>query len=167
MRTSPAWAGRTVLEGQFRGDEPLVGHRGDDVAVADAVLGRRAQLRAPGAVDGLDAAHVRPGLPAEGAGVHGERAAQGAGNAGEELRRPQTPLDALAGDARAGDAGLGAHHGLAQALERIERAVHADDDAADAAVAHQQVAAEPDPGDRHLARAGCAGTRRGPRGRAA
>ena len=48
--------------------------------------------------------HVPPGLAAEGAGVHGQRAAERARDAGEEFRGTQAPLHALARDARAGDA---------------------------------------------------------------
>src|SRR6516165_6228795 len=144
----------TALEAELHADEPLIGRRCDHLAVADAILGRLPAARAPAPVDGLEGAHVRPGFPAKRAGVHGQRAAERAGNAGKELRGTQPPLDALPRDARAGDARLGVHGGLGEPLEGIERAVGADDDAAQAAIAHQQVAAEPDPVDGHVRRRG-------------
>src|SRR5262249_53899750 len=72
------------------------------------------------------------------------------GDAGKELRRSQPPLDALPRDARTGDARLSADGGLGEPLERVERAVGADDDAAQATIADQQVAAESDPEDGHV-----------------
>src|SRR5215469_8381316 len=128
---------RAALEVELRADEPLIGLRCDHLAVAHAILGGLAPVRAPATVDGLEGAYVRPRLPAEGSGVHGQRAAECAGDAGKELRRSQPPLDALPRDTRAGDARLPAHRRLGEPLERIERAVGADDDAAQAAVAYQ------------------------------
>src|SRR6516162_2611145 len=61
---------RTALEVELRADEPLIGLRCDHLAVAHAILVRVAPARAPATVDGLEGAHVRPGL-AEGSGVHG------------------------------------------------------------------------------------------------
>ena len=52
-------------------------------------------------------------------------------------------------------------------LELVEHAVRVDHGAANAAVAHEQVAAEPDPHHRRVAARGCAGTPRGRRRRAA
>src|SRR5580765_4426423 len=138
-----------LLKLQACADEPFLRHRRRHVAVAHLVLVALARVRGAAAVDGLDALDVAPGLPAEGTGVHGERPAEGARDTGKELGGPQAPLDALAGDARAGDAGFGAHRGVVHALEGLKGAVRADDDAADAPIAHQQVAAQTNPLDRH------------------
>src|SRR2546421_1854558 len=141
---------RTALEAQARGDEPFLGRGRDDLTVADAVLAGRALVRLTAAVDGFHAEHVAPGFPAKGAGVHRQGAAEGPGNAGKELRGPESPLDALPRDACTGDTGLDLHRGLGDAREGIERAVRADDDPLEAPVTHQQVAAEPDEVDRHI-----------------
>ena len=53
--------------------------------------------------------HMPPGLAAQGAGIHGQRAAQGAGDAGKEFSGPQAPFHALTRDARTGHAGFGAN----------------------------------------------------------
>src|SRR5213080_2715067 len=112
----------------------------------------RTSLSCAAGVDGRDGEHVPPGFPAEGAGVHRERASERARDAREEFRGPEPPLDALPRDARTGDARLGAHRALAGAVEEIERAVRAHDHALQAAVAHQEVAPEPDPVDGHRGR---------------
>src|SRR5262249_4348888 len=93
----------TALEAELRPEKPLLRHRRDDLAVTHPVFSRCAAVCAAAAIDGLERAHVLPGLPAEGPGVHGQRTAEGAGNAGKELRRSQSPLDALSRDARARD----------------------------------------------------------------
>src|SRR5213082_488307 len=142
----------TALEAQARLEEPFIRLRRDDLAVADPVLGRGAGARRAAAVDGRDGEHVPPGFPTEGAGVHRKRTSERARDAGEEFRGPEPPLDALPGDARTGDARLGAHRALAGAVEEIERAVRAHDHALQAAVAHQEVAPEPDPVDGHRGR---------------
>ncbi len=54
--------------------------------VADRVVGRRAHLEATVAPHHLDADDVAPRLAAVAAGVHRERAADGARNAGQEFR---------------------------------------------------------------------------------
>src|SRR2546429_1181748 len=152
-RAHPALGrGGTALEAQARLEEPFIRLRPDDLGVADPVLGRGAGARRAAAVDGRDGEHVPPGFPAEGAGVHRERTSERARDAREEFRGPKPPLDALPGDARTGDARLGAHRALAGAVEEIERAVRAHDHALQAAVAHQQVAPEPDPVDGHRGR---------------
>ena len=70
-------------------------------------------------------------------------------------------------DARAGDARFAEHarSGCARSSRSSVPCVR-DDHAAQPAVAHQQVAAEPDPVDRHVRRAARAGTRRARCGRA-
>jgi len=146
VRAGPA------LEDELRCEEPFIGLRRDHLAVAHPILGGLAPAHAPAAVDRLHRTHVRPGLSAKGPGVHGQCATEGARNTRKELRRSQPPLDALPRDARAGGAGFTAHAGFGEPLERIECAVGADDDAAQAAIAHQQIAAEPDPVNGHLCR---------------
>ena len=54
-------------------------------AVADAVVGRGADRERAVAQEHFDAHHVGPRLPAVAARVHRQRAADGAGDAGEEL----------------------------------------------------------------------------------
>src|SRR5690348_7209625 len=88
----------TALEAELRREEPFLRYRRDYLAVADAIFLGRAAVRAPAAIDGFERAYVRPGLSAESTGVHRQRPAQGAGNAGKELRRSQSPLDALSCD---------------------------------------------------------------------
>src|SRR6185312_2644566 len=144
--------GRPDLEAQSRGDEPLLRHGRVDMTVTDGVLARRPAMLAALPIDGLDLHDVPPGLTAKGAGIHRKGAAQRAGDAGEELRRAETPFDALSGDTGTGDSGL-AMHGLGPiALQPVQHAVRADDDSGDSAVAHQQVASESDPADRHIGR---------------
>ena len=154
---------RARLEAEGPGDEPLARDRRRHAAVAVAVFGGIPAVPGAAAIDGLDLGHARPGLAAPGPRVHRERAADRAGNAGKEIRGPELPLRALAAEPRAGDAGLRANAVGADALERIQDPVHRDHDAADAAVAHQEVAAEPDPGHGHLRRQLRAGMPRGPR----
>src|SRR5262249_47664907 len=125
-----------VLEGELRREEPLVRDRRVDVAIARLVLARLARVRPAVTIDRFDLEHVIPRLAAECTGVHRERATHRAGNAGEELGGAKAPLDALSGDARAGDTGFGEHRGLALAFETIERAVRGDDDPVESAVAH-------------------------------
>ena len=80
--------------------------------------------------------HVLPGLATERAGIHGERAAQGAGNSGEEIRRSKSPLDALFGDARAGYAGFAIDNALRNTLQPVEHTVRQDGGATQSTVAN-------------------------------
>src|SRR5690348_11829992 len=122
------------------------------MTVTHPVLARGPAMLAASAVDRLDFDDMPPSFAAEGAGVHYERSAKRPRNAREELRRTKAPPDALPGDARAGDTGLAVHHVGSGTLQPIEGAVHADNDARDASVAHQQIAAEADPAHRHIGR---------------
>src|SRR5581483_7008993 len=131
-------------------DEPLLGDRPHDVPVADFVLGGSARVLTTAPVHRLHLDDVMPGLAAEGAGIHGESPAESSRNAREELRRTQAPLDALLGEPRTGHAGLAVHGDLIEAVQPIERAERADDDARQAPVANQQIAAETDPVNGHL-----------------
>ena len=116
-------------------------------AVSEPVVGGGAPPVPAAAVDRLDFADHRPGLPPEGARVHRQRTAHRAGDAGEELAPGQPVACREPGDARAGGAGLDAE---ALRPDRLHRAQPGggDDRAAHPAVAHQQVAAEPDPQQR-------------------
>ena len=138
------------LETEGRREEPFARDRRRHAAVAVAVLGGSAAMALAAPVDRLDFGHARPGLAAPGARVHRERAADRARDAGEEVRGPDQPFRALPAEPGAGHARLRAHALRAHALERVQDAVHREHGAADAAVAHQQVAAEPDPGHGHF-----------------
>src|SRR6185312_10102329 len=117
--------GRADLEPQPRGDEPLLRDGRLDMTITDGILTRRPAMLTALPIDGLDLHDVPPGLTAKGAGIHRKGAAQGAGNAGEELRRAETPFDALSGDTGTGDSGL-AMHGLGPiALQPVQHAVRA------------------------------------------
>src|SRR5690606_595760 len=96
----------------------------------------------------LDRNHVVPSLAAEGARIHRKRPAQGARNAGEELRGPESPLHALLRELCASDAAPASNLLLADPLELVEDAVRIDYDAAKTASAHEQVAAETAPENR-------------------
>ena len=82
-----------------------------------------------------------PGLAAVCAGVHGQGAADRARNAGEELGRPETPAEALAGKLRARHACTCPHPESLNLLEIAQHTRRRDDDAANPAVAYQQIAA--------------------------
>ena len=100
--------------------EPFVRRRRHDVPIAVRVFARvAASCSSPRAIDTFRrSTHVRPGLAAEGAGVHRQRAAERAGNAGEEFRGAEAPLDALAREPRARHAGLARTRSSSIALER-------------------------------------------------
>src|ERR1022692_584157 len=140
-----------TLEFQARSHEPFVG-RTYDVPIADLVF--RGPPRAPytAPVEHVDLEHVLPGLAAKSAGIHRQRSAQSARNTREEFSGTQAPLHALAGDARAGYAGFRIDARGADALEQSERAVGVNDGAGEAAVAHQQIAAEAHPQQRYVRR---------------
>ena len=90
--------------------------------------------------------HVSPGLAAEGAGIHRQRAAQRAGNAGQRIRPAPGPSCTHCRAMRAhGTPASQYTRRLRDALEPHEGALGRDHHAADAAVAHQQIAAEADP----------------------
>ena len=130
------------------GHEPLP-RRDPRASVGDAELppGAGAPLAPP--VNSLDLGHKVPDLAAVGPGVHGQRAAHGARDAGQKLQPGQALLGGKTGRARAGEAradfervGLGPRAFGQRPRDR-------DHGPAQAAVAHQQVAAMPDPGQRH------------------
>src|SRR5690606_13473121 len=112
----PAPRGLAVARRQAegRGDEPFLA-RGARlaVAVADLELARQAHVQHALAVDGLDAVDDVPGLAAVAAGVHRERAADRAGDAGEELAAGEAVPRGEARDLRRRHAG-----------ERLDAALH-------------------------------------------
>jgi hypothetical protein len=92
-------------------------------------------------------------LDAIGAGIHAQRPADTAGNAVIEMKTTDARVQRrrgqpLVGDRRAGAyLRLGDHFRLAEALRR-----QPDDDARNAAIAHQQIGADADHGHRHILR---------------
>ena len=91
----------------------------------------------------FDLDDIAPGLAAVAAGVHRQRAADRAGNAGKEFRVGPVVQRGEARDLRAGDSRLGAYPAAIEA-DLVQRRVQQHDGAAHATVAHQKVAAEPD-----------------------
>src|SRR5882672_4407745 len=140
-----------MLELEPRADEPLFGGC-NDAAIANAKFTGGTGAPCAGSVDGLDLDHVTPGLSAECPGVHRERSAERPGNPGEELRGSQAPFHALLREPRAGHTGSASNLRLVGALQIIERAVRRDHDAAQAAIAHQHIAAETNPVKRRAGR---------------
>src|SRR6185436_6851932 len=112
----------TLLECEARAEEPLV-RRACDVAIARDVVARRTLVAHAGTIDGRDAEHVPPGFAAECAGVHRQRTPERSRNAREELRGPETPLDALLGQLRARDAAAAPDLVVAAPLQLVEDAV--------------------------------------------
>src|SRR3569623_859591 len=112
---------------------------------ADLEFRRRPPAAHAAAIDGLHRFDERPGLAAECARVHRQRAAHGAGDAGEEFGAGEIEPGAIARHLVAGDAGAGAHRAVVELRELVERTGGGDDRARHAAVAHQQVAAEAQP----------------------
>ena len=92
------------------------------------------------------------GLAAIGAAVHAQRAADRAGNAAKEREPGDAGLLRRARDLHVGHAGAGADARVGLDLHVAEAAAEPDHHARHAAVAHDQVGAEPDDGDRNLGR---------------
>src|SRR5690606_18696994 len=123
-----------------------------DVAIADLILVASAHAPHAAPVDRLDALDAIPRLAAERAGVHRERAADRARYAGEERRGAERPARALPCKRRARHAGAGAHARLVETLELPADLARRDHRAAAAAIAHEQIRAEPDDVHRHIGR---------------
>ena len=91
-------------------------------------------------------------LAAVGAGIHAQSAAERARNAAQEGQTIDAGIGRGARDLRVGHRGAGT-----DALARFDRdfaeasAAEPDDDAGDAAVANDEIGAEPDDGDRNIA----------------
>ena len=93
------------------------------------------------------------GLAAMRAGVHAQRAADRAGDAAKEREARDAGVGGGARDLHVGRAGAGADARAVLDRDLAEGpAAEADDDAGDAAVAHDQVRAEADGRDGNLAR---------------
>src|SRR6187551_3809041 len=135
-----------------RAQVPLIVRRRLDVPVAGMELIAAALAHYSVAVHGFDGLHMPPGFAAEGTGIHRQRTADGAGYAGEEFRGAQVPARALAGKTRTRHAGFGMHATLAAAFQCRQRIASGDDHAADATVAHQQIASQTQPQLRHVRR---------------
>src|SRR6185436_14476617 len=117
----------------------------NDVAIADGVLLWRADLQSSAAIDGAHAGHHIPGLCAVAPGIHGQRAADRSRNPSQELAAFQVVQGREAGHFRTGDAGLGVDLRRAGPFveeKPVQRWMRQHHGAADAAVAHQEVAAE-------------------------
>src|SRR4051812_47762210 len=108
------------LELEHGAEEEFARHRRHDAPVGKRVLARLAAPLATARVADVDGAHAWPGLAAESAGVHAERAPERAGNAGEEFRRTQLQRDAAARDPRARYAGIGVQMRRVDALELVQ-----------------------------------------------
>ena len=141
------------LEIQLGGKKPLLRRIGRpaDMPVADLeFLGcSRAPLPVP--IDGGQGRDVPPGLVTICARVHGECSTEGARDAAEELAFRQCPVRAQTRNARAGHTGLTIDPGLRQALDAREGTGRGNHRAPDAALAHQQIAAESHPCHRRIA----------------
>ena len=132
------------LELEPGGREPFLARRfRRAVAIGDLELVARASRYLAAAVDHRHALDDVPGFAAVAAGVHRQRAADRARNAGEEFRALEMVLGREARHLRAGDARFGVDH-VVVGHRPAARAVREDHGAAPAAVAHQQVGAEPD-----------------------
>ena len=91
-----------------------------------------------------------PGLAAVRARIHGQRAADGPGNTREEFRRTEPPADALLRELRARHSGARPYGESVLLLERAKDLGCRDNDAAQTALAHQQIAAHTEPEDRRV-----------------
>ena len=101
------------------------------------------------------------GLAAIGAAVHAQRAADRARNAAEEGEPGDRRLLRGTADLHVGHRGAGADAIARLDLDLAEAAAEPDDHAGHAAVAHDQVGAEPDHGDGNLGRQVLRGNTRG------
>ena len=143
---APAPALRIGCERETAGHEPLSARPVHD-PVSVPVVGRGPPPPPAAGVDGLDLAHRRPGFGPEGAGVHRQCAAHRSRDAGEELAPGQPMTRRELRDPRARGAGFGVERHRPDPFHRAQPH-RGDDGAAHPAVAHQQVAAEPDPQQR-------------------
>jgi len=76
------------------------------------------------------------------AGIHRQRTAHRAGNAGEKLRLGQSRIGRKARQLGRGDSSLGIQAAVGLAAQYIQRAMGEDRGALEAAVTHQQIAAK-------------------------
>ena len=111
-------------------------------------------MDAAGAIDRARLNQRVLGLAAIGAAVHAQRAADGAGNAAQERQSGDARLLRRARDLDVGHRSAGAN---VETFDRdlAEAAAEPDHHAGHAAVAHDQIGAEPDDGDGNLGRQIC------------
>jgi hypothetical protein len=144
----PLACARAVAAGKAepRADEPLVRAERSalelDLAVSRLELagGARAHCAVP--VDRVDALDELPGLGPEAAGIHRQRATDGAGDAREEFRALQAAGRREARDLRTRDARFREHQVVVEP-NRTTRAVHQHYGSPVSAVAHEEIRAEP------------------------
>ena len=141
-------AGR-ALE-QRLGEDDVLGRAAMAVAVVHVGVGEDVQAALPVDAARLDQ-HVL-GLAPVGAAVHAQRAADRARNAAQEREAGDARLLRRAGHLHVRHRGAGAHAMVRLDRDVIEAAPEPDHDARHAAVAHDQVGAETDHGDRNVGR---------------
>src|SRR5258708_32654923 len=141
------------LEREEPRDEPFLGVRLEaHMPIAHAVFRRHPAVQRPRAVDGLHRHHVVPCPAAVAAGIHRERPAHRPGNARHPLGAGPAMLGDEAREMRSRNARAGAKRQLGAPRlvlgDSGERVMREDHRAGESAVAHEQVAAEPDEKDR-------------------
>ena len=140
--------GRAQAAGKLgAGEDPILRHAGMAIGEAEIALGQAMQLAL--AIHRLGRGDDIDQLMAIGAGVHAQRPADGAGNAGEEFETGDARLGRRAGDVEVEGRRTGADMPRPDA-DLGEAAAEPQHDARDAAVAHQQIGADADDGDRHI-----------------
>ncbi len=120
--------------------------------ITNLILTRLTQPPFAVTINRLDRDHELPGLAAPGAGIHRQRATHAAGNTGQKLTADQTVLGHITRKLGAGHTGLGAQRLRIEHAQCIHTAEGRDDRTRETAVAHQQVAAQPEPQQRFIAR---------------
>ena len=123
------------------------------MAIGEPQLGRAQLVPAAGRIERGDPLDHRGGLAAEGAGVHAHRAAQGAGDADEELEPGQSRPLGGDRDHAIGRAGAD-REAVAVDLDVGERPRQPDHDAVQPAVANQEIGGDADRRHRQIARLG-------------
>ena len=131
-----------------RGDEgPILRHAA--LPVSEGQIGKRQPLRLARRIEGFGVDDDVLDLAAEGAGVHAERAADGAGNAGKEFETRKPGIAGAPGDVHVMGGGAGGDF-VAVDADFGEAPAETHDDALDAAVADNDVGADADHGHRHM-----------------
>src|SRR6185503_15343554 len=120
---------------------------GRRVAVGETHFGTAERDHAAGRIPGVRFDEEVFELAAVTAGVHGERAADGAGNAAQEFQAGDAEVGGRTRHSGIEGSGAGANARFGDALDLPEGGGQADDDAFDAAVADEQVRADTDGGD--------------------
>ena len=141
-------------------EDPVLRHAA--VAIGEADLGLGQAMQRALAIERIGMREHLRHVAAIGAGIHAQRAADGAGNAGQEFEPADAGIARRQRDVEVERAGAGFDR-AAGGADLGEAAAEADDDAFDAAVAHQQVGADADHRHRHVAGLRASGTARGRR----